>query len=78
MGMGMAMECTHFRNYMSCYVTIRKDDAFTLNCRPMVPMGCEEQIGNAKCTRPFFSCEGAGTQTIKQLDSISPWYHRGQ
>ena len=27
-------------------------------------MGCEEQVGNAKCTGPFLSCEGAGTQTI--------------
>ena len=38
------------------------DDAFRLNCRPTVPVGCEEQIGNAKCS---FLCEGAGTQTTK-------------
>ena len=55
---------------------MRKDDDFTLNRRPTVPVGCEEQIGNAKCTTPFLSCEGAGTQTTcsglqlaKQLDS---------
>ena len=35
------------------YVTIRMDDAFTLNCRPTVPVGCEEQVVDAKCTRPF-------------------------
>ena len=40
-----------------------KDDDFILNCRPTVPVGCEEQVGSAKCTRPFLSCEGAGTQT---------------
>ena len=28
--------------------------------RPKVPVGCEEQVSDAKCTRP---CEGAGTQT---------------
>ena len=37
-GMGMAMECTHLS------ITIRMDDAFTLNCRPTVPVGCEEQV----------------------------------
>ena len=26
-------------------------------------MGREEQVSDAKCTRPFLSCEGAGTQT---------------
>jgi hypothetical protein len=31
----------------------RNDDEFTLNCRPTVPVGCEEQVSNAKCTRPF-------------------------
>ena len=36
------------------YVTIRMDDAFALNCRPTVSMGCEEQVVDAKCTRPFF------------------------
>ena len=35
------------------YVTIRMDDAFTLNCRPTVPVGCEEQVVDAKRTRPF-------------------------
>ena len=35
------------------YVTIRMDDAYTLNCRPTVPVGCEEQIVDAKCTRPL-------------------------
>ena len=35
------------------HVTIRMDDAFTLNCHPTVPMGCEEQVVDAKCTRPF-------------------------
>ena len=29
------------------------DDAFILNCRPTVPVGCEEQVADAKCTRPF-------------------------
>ena len=29
------------------------DDAFILNCCPMVPVGCEEQVVDAKCTRPF-------------------------
>ena len=32
------MECTHLR------IIIRMDDAFTLNCRPTVPVGCEEQV----------------------------------
>ena len=38
------------------HVTVRKtrsDDEFTLNCRPTVPVGCEEQVVDAKCTRPF-------------------------
>ena len=35
------------------YVTICMDDAFTLNCRPTVPVGCEEQVVDAKCTGPF-------------------------
>ena len=33
------------------YVTIRMDDAFTLNCRPTVPVGCEERVVDA--TRPL-------------------------
>ena len=35
------------------YIIIRMDDAFALNCRPTVPVGCEEQVVDAKCTRPF-------------------------
>ena len=30
------------------YVTIRMDAAFTLNCRPTVPVGCEEQVVDAR------------------------------
>ena len=33
---------------------IRKDDNFTLNCRPTGTMGCEEQVADVKCTRPLF------------------------
>ena len=47
------------------YVTIHMDDAFTLNCHPTVPVGCEEQV-DRQCevyqTLPS-SCEGAGSQT---------------
>ena len=42
---------------MSFDVTIRNDDDITLNCHPMVPVGCEEQVANAKCTRPSVLCE---------------------
>ena len=45
-GMGMAMECTHLR------IIIRMDDAFTLNYRPTVPVGCEEQVVDVK----FITC----------------------
>ena len=41
-GMGIAMECTLLR------ITIHMDDAFTLNCRPTVPVGCEEQVVDVK------------------------------
>ena len=34
-------------------ITIHMDDAFILNCFPMVPMGYEEQVSNTKCTGPF-------------------------
>ena len=45
------------------------DDAFTLNCRPMVPvMGCEEQVNTASQHCKVYqslppSNEGADTQT---------------
>ena len=42
---------------MSFNVTIRNDDDFTLNCHPTVPVGCEEQVANAKCSRPSVPCE---------------------
>ena len=42
---------------MSLDVTIRNDDDFTLNCHPTVPVGCEEQVANAKCSRPSVSYE---------------------
>ena len=53
------MEWTHGL-FTSLDITIHKDDNFTLNCGPTIPVGCEEQIANAG---PFLSCEGAGTQT---------------
>ena len=51
--MGMAMECMYV--LAQVHVIIHVDDAFTLNYHPTVPMGpgYEEQVGNAKCTRPF-------------------------
>ena len=55
-------------------ITIHMDDAFTLNCRPTVPVGCKEQVADAKCTRPFLpSCEGAGTQTIWAMGTGILW-----
>ena len=34
---------------------IRKDDDFTLNFHPTGTVGCEEQVADVKCTRPFLS-----------------------
>ena len=49
---------------MQVYVAISMDDAFILNCHPTVPVGCEEQVVDAQCTRPYQtlspSCEGSG------------------
>ena len=61
--MGMAMVNYGMHTLMQVYVTICMDDAFILNCRrrppppppppPTVSMGCEEQVVDAKYTRPF-------------------------
>ena len=56
--MGMAMANYGMHTLMQVHVTIRIDDAFILDCRqhpPMVPVGCEEQVIDAKYmyTRPF-------------------------
>ncbi len=34
---------------MLCDIIAHTDDDFTLNCPPTVPVGREEQVGNAKC-----------------------------
>ena len=57
--MAFVIEWTHGL-FTSLDITIRKDDNFTLNCGPTIPVGCKEQIANAG---PFLSYEGAGTQT---------------
>ena len=51
---------------MSFDVTIRNDDDFTLNCHPTVPVGCEEQVANVKCSRPSVPCEA-------QTNIINMW-----
>ena len=55
---------------MSFDVTIRNDDDFILNYHSMVPVGCEEQVANAKCTRPFIPCEA-------QTNIINMWSLNG-
>ena len=54
---------------MQVYVTIRMDDAFTLNCCPTVSVGYEEQVGNAKCTRPFLSLVKGLTPRLRFISS---------
>ena len=58
--MGMAMECSHLRNCTSRDVIARFQTQFSPHS---THVGCEEQVSNVKCTRPFLSCEGEGTQT---------------
>ena len=50
---------------------IRKNDDFTLNCRSTVPVGCEEQVGNAKCTRPSLLVEGLAPRLQATLPAES-------
>ena len=52
-GMGLALECMQLRIRTSLAVTTHKVDTFILNCCPTVPVGCEERVGNVKCTRRF-------------------------
>ena len=58
-GMGMAMECTLALTQV--YVTIRMDDAFTLNCHPTVP-GCEES--KSLCTEILTRLSARGYDAI--------------
>ena len=45
--------------YIACSLWV----ALRVSKIPKAPVGCEEQVSDVKCTRPFLSCEGAGTQT---------------
>ena len=62
------MECMYV--LAQVHVIIHVDDAFTLNYHPTVPMGpeYEEQVGNAKCTRPFLPL-------VKGLAPRLQWQH---
>ncbi len=40
-------------NNISCGTCIQVPQLITLYCRPTVPVWCEDQVIDAKCTRPF-------------------------